>query len=153
MLYELYTFEYLKDQVYNLNKMLVGTGYELIYEEARGKKSRDTLKIKDPNAKYTIVMQFNRTDDRITSFGTNLMYFASVYVKPLQEQEVKYQQTKKRNTAHNIKSPVCYDGGFMRVSNDFPGFSFVNKIKYVQPAIIIECILNIINKILKGEII
>ena len=39
MLYELYKFEYLKEQVYELNKMLVGTGYELVYIEKKGEKS------------------------------------------------------------------------------------------------------------------
>ena len=153
MLYELYKFEYLKAQVCNLNKMLVGTEYELIYKEKKGEKSRDTLKLKDPNGEYKIIMQFNQRCGRIESFGAHLICFSDNYVKLLQEQEVKYQETKKYYKNNNIKKYVYYDSGFMRVANGFPGFSFVNKTKHVQPAIIIECILNIINKILKGEII
>ena len=153
MLYELYKFEYLKEHVYELNKMLVGTGYELIYKEKKGEKSRDSLAIKNSDGKLRNIMQFNQRHGKIESFGAHLICFRDNYVKLLQEQEAKYQETKKYYKDNNIDKYVYYDAGFMIVADNFPGFSFVNKTKHVQPAIIMECILNIINKILKGEII
>ena len=154
MLYELYTVEKIKNMVCMYNKILVGTGYELIYKEAEGENSRDTLKLKDPNGKYKIIMQFNTNDNNeIRSFGTFLKFYDANCIELLQEQEAKYQQTKEKYREKNIKKRVKYDNGFMRVANDFPGFSFVNKTKYAQPVIMLSCISNIINKILKGEII
>lgn len=154
MLYELYTVEKIKNMVCMYNKILVGTGYELIYKEAEGENSRDTLKLKDPNGKYKIIMQFNTNDNNeIASFGANLICFDDNCVELLQEQERKYMQTKEMYKEKNIEKRVRYDNGFMRVDTGFPGFSFVNKTIYAQPDIMLACILNIINKILKGEII
>ena len=155
MLDELYTVEKIKDTVCMYNKILVGTGYELIYKEADAENSRDVLKIKDPNGHYKNVMQFNTDKDtrEIKSFGALLICFHDNCVELLQEQERKYMQTKEIYKEKNIEKRVKYDNGFMRVANDFPGFSFVNKTKYAQADIMLACILNIINKILKGEII
>ena len=132
MLYELYKFEYLKEQVYELNKMLVGTGYELVYIEKKGEKSRDSLAIKHSDGKPRNIMQFNRRHGKIESFGAHLICFRDNYVKLLQEQEAKYQETKKYYNDNNIDKYVYYDDGFMRVEDKFIGFCFVNKIKYVK---------------------
>ena len=72
-------------------------------------------------------MQFNRRHGKIESFGAHLICFRDNYVKLLQEQEAKYQETKKYYKDNNIDKYVYYDAGFMRVADNFPGFSFVNK--------------------------
>ena len=137
-----------------IKSVITFTGYEFIYKEAEGEKSRDVLKIKYLNEKPKNIMQFNtNVDNEIRSFGTFLKFYDANCIELLQEQEAKYQQTKEKYREKNIKKRVKYDNGFMRVANDFPGFSFVNKTKYAQPDIMLACISNIINKILKGEII
>ena len=149
MLYELYTFEYVKKEVRILNKLLVNTGYEIIAQDKNNKTSRSVIKIKTPKGSTPEYMQFNvNLKGEIASFGALIECFNSVYIPILQEQERKYQQ-KKSPLQKNI---VRYDAGFLRATDNFPGFSFVNKTKYVQPSIILECLHNIIDKILEGEI-
>ena len=105
MLAELYTVEKIKDTVCIYNKILVGTGYELIYKEAGRENSRDVLKIKDPNGDYKNVMQFNtNNNNEITSFGALLMCFNDNCIELLQEQERKYMQTKEKKILRNASN-------------------------------------------------
>ena len=149
MIYELYKFEYIKERVNILNAVLVNTRYEIIAHDKNNKTSRSAIKVKTPKGYTSHYMQFNiNKKGEITSFGALIECFSNVYLPLLEEQESKYQQ-KKCPLQKNI---VRYDAGFLRATDNFPGFSFVNKTKYVQPSIILECLNNIVDKILKGEI-
>lgn len=149
MIYELYKFEYIKERVNILNAVLVNTGYEIIPYDKNKKTSRSAIKVKTPEGYTSDYMQFNiNKKGKITSFGALIECFSNVYLPILEEQERKYQQKKKLAG----KKRVEYDAGFLRATDNFPGFSFVNKTIYVQPSIILECLNNIVDKILKGAI-